>query len=247
MPYNPITTFSLGPIQINIWGLLVALGFAAGITLALSRARQKNIDSKHIWNIVLIAVICGVAGSRLLYVLENAAYFLQHPIESFNLSTGGLSFFGGFLLSLFGVWVYARKSKGIEKSPLEILDLFILPLLISMVFGRIGCFLAHDHLGRAMAHPYFWGIEMNGKFYHDPALYLLLTNSALFLIFLHLRDRMKQAGKQTFIFLIVLSFSRLGWDYFRNDARYWGLTAAQHISLIIVLICIFLAKSRIPK
>jgi len=228
-------SLKIGIITINIWGIFVVFGFIFALFIALYRAKKEKIATNHIWNVALIAVFLGLIGARLLYILENLAYFLKNPLSAFNLyKIAGLSFFGGFVLAGLGIWIYIEKTelKNIKK---HIFDLLAAPVLLAMTVGRIGCFLAHDHLGRVMQNPNFLGVKCGAAVYHDPALYLFLTNLALFLLFLFLYDKIKKNGIQAIMFVAAVSVSRLGWDYFRTDQRICSLTIAQWISICVLL------------
>ena len=58
----------------------------------------------------LIGVLGVVLGGRLGYVLfYKPGYYLEHPLESFQVWQGGMSFHGGFLGVLAASWWVARK------------------------------------------------------------------------------------------------------------------------------------------
>ena len=52
---------------IHSYGLMLAVGFYAAWWLAARRARAQGEDPEMIGNLVLIAIVAGVAGARLLY------------------------------------------------------------------------------------------------------------------------------------------------------------------------------------
>lgn len=233
--HNSIAELSIGFIKINIWGLFLSLGFASAVFFAVARARKSGIESGHILNIAIISIAGGLAGSRILYVLENFSHFSKSPLEIFNLSAGGLSFFGGFILSIAAVLLYVKKSS-LKSRAAEVFDFLVMPFLLGNAIGRIGCFLARDHLGKAMKRPYFWGINLGGQLCHDPALYLILTDIALFLIFLKMYDKIKKIkGLAVLILLTEVGLSRLIWDSFRIEARYMGLAAGQWMGIAILI------------
>ncbi|MFH1175225.1 MAG: prolipoprotein diacylglyceryl transferase family protein [bacterium] len=245
--YNPITEISFLSLRVNVWGLFLTAGFLAGLFLAFSLAKKNGQDGAekgHLLNLSIIILILGIAGARMLYALENFSYFSHNFWEIFDLSTGGLSFFGGFLLSLAGAFLYLKKNK---QNFWKFVDILSLSALLGMTFGRIGCFLAHDHLGEIMKNSFFLGVKLNGAVYHDPALYLLTTNAILFLISFYLYVKIKQRGWIFLIFLAGLGFSRLFWDFFRVDPIFWGLTVAQWITLPILVFSACLLISLIKQ
>ena len=61
---------------IHSYGVMLAIGFYAGWWLAARRARAEKIDPDAIGNIVLIAIVAGVVGSRLVWYA-----FYRNPAE----------------------------------------------------------------------------------------------------------------------------------------------------------------------
>jgi len=232
-------TIQVGMFTINIWSCFVVAGFIVGIILFRKYAQQREINSNHVWNIAIIAIICGIVGSRFLYVLENFSEFSGNMLSVLDLfHKTGLSFFGGFILSITGIVIYVRKCMK-DKSVYQIFDMLVAPVLAGMTIGRAGCYLAHDHLGKTVA-----GVQCN------PALCLMLTNFLLFLIFLYLRDKIKREGVLTILALFFIGLSRFGWDFIRVEQRCLGFTVAQVIAVCVMMvgiICIIQLKSQKVK
>jgi len=223
--------FQVGFLTVNVWTCFVALGFLIGIVLLAESARRENISMNHVWNIAIIAIVCGIVGSRFLYVLENFSEFSGNTLLVLNLFyKTGLSFFGGFILSIIGIVIYVKKYTR-DKNIWRIFDLLAVPILAGMTIGRAGCFLANDHPGKIIK-----GIQYN------PALCLMLTNFVLLLIFLYLRDKIRQEGILTAFALIAIGLSRFGWDFIRVEQRYWGLTVEQMIAVCVVMAGIIFIK-----
>jgi len=227
-------TVQIGIFTINIWSCFVAMGFICGIILFRKYAQQDDLNSNHVWNIILISIICGIVGSRFLYVLENFSEFSENIFLTLDLfHKTGLSFFGGFILSIAGIAIYVKKYLG-DKSVWQIFDMLAIPILAGMTVGRVGCYLAHDHIGKTIA-----GVQYN------PALCLMLTNFILLLIFLYLRGKMKQKGALGLTVLITIGLSRFGWDFLRVESRYYGFTVAQVIAICVVVVGIIDLRNKI--
>src|SRR5262245_39929945 len=100
---------ALGPVTIYTYGLMLAIGLALAISFLCIELRRKRMDPLHgIW-IALIAIVGGVVGSRLLFIVEEWNRFVVDPI-GVALSSGGLSFYGGLLLGALAIYPYLRSN-----------------------------------------------------------------------------------------------------------------------------------------
>lgn len=99
----------------------------------------------------------GVAGARLSHVLENWSVYtdphrtvLQNLWDAVNIRSGGLTFYGGFLLATPCTILYGI----IKKVPIKTgMDIVAPCLMIGLGFGRIGCFLNGCCYGRNANNP----------------------------------------------------------------------------------------------
>jgi phosphatidylglycerol:prolipoprotein diacylglycerol transferase len=125
-------------IVIHGFGLMLVIGFLAAMQLARFLARRSKLDPELFSNAALIALFTGVLGARLSHVLENFGYFLSHPGEILDIGSGGLTYYGGFLLAFPTLVWYARR----KNVPIRLgMDIVAPCLMIGLAFGRIGCFL----------------------------------------------------------------------------------------------------------
>lgn len=127
------------------YGLMLVIGFLAAVQLAKFLARRKGLDPELFVNVGLIALVMGVIGARLSHVLENLADYTRADLSvgqnfwnAINISSGGLTYYGGFLLAFAALVIYAK----IKKIPLRLgMDIIAPCLMVGLGFGRIGCFL----------------------------------------------------------------------------------------------------------
>jgi phosphatidylglycerol---prolipoprotein diacylglyceryl transferase len=90
--------------------------------------------------VLVIALVCGVVGSRLFYILESPTGFGSHPWRTIAAGSG-LSFYGGFLLAAPAVLGYVRR-RGIPIA--RFLDAAAPTVLLAYGIARIGCQLSGD-------------------------------------------------------------------------------------------------------
>jgi phosphatidylglycerol---prolipoprotein diacylglyceryl transferase len=127
------------------YGVMLVIGFFTALALAKFLARRNGLDPELFVNAALIALATGVIGARLSHVLENLSDFTrsdlsvwQNVVNVFNMRSGGLTYYGGFLLATPCAIVYALK----KKVPLRLgMDIIAPCLMIGLGFGRVGCFL----------------------------------------------------------------------------------------------------------
>ncbi|MFA4944838.1 MAG: prolipoprotein diacylglyceryl transferase [Lentisphaeria bacterium] len=137
--------FHLGPLSIRWYGILFALGFAAGYALLQARAKRSRIGGDRAADLVFVAAFAGLAGARLWYVIQFWPAFRGNLAEIVRIDHGGLVFYGGFLaagLALLGFCHWKKLPKG------EVADLLAPTLALAHAFGRVGCFLngcCHGH------------------------------------------------------------------------------------------------------
>ena len=100
IPWFQIEQIHLGPLTIQVWGLLVSLGFALGAFVAWKEAKRKGVDANIILDLFILILAGAIIGGRLFYVAEHYKEYVGDPLRIFLISEGGMSFFGGFLAAL---------------------------------------------------------------------------------------------------------------------------------------------------
>jgi phosphatidylglycerol:prolipoprotein diacylglycerol transferase len=156
-----------GSIDLPIYGygLMLVIGFMAAAHLAKFLARRSGLDGEIFMNAALLALVTGILGARLSHVLENWAEFTksdrslgENLWNMINLRSGGLTYYGGFLLAFPTLLIYGR----LKKVPLALgMDIMAPAIMLGLAFGRIGCFLngccygAQCDLPWAVRFPYY--------------------------------------------------------------------------------------------
>ncbi|MCM8762760.1 MAG: prolipoprotein diacylglyceryl transferase [Candidatus Omnitrophica bacterium] len=224
--------FSIGPIHIYAYGLLLVLAFFIATVLATLQARQRGINPELIWNLAFILTISGIIGARILYVLENLNFYLKNPLEIIILQHGGLSWFGGLALaSIFGIRYLRKKQLAIY----GILDLLVPYLALAQSIGRIGCFLNGCCYGRES----IWGVyfPVHNKVLLPTQIYSSLILLLIFIILRLLSSKSLPGGFIFYTYLILYSVKRFFIEFLRADNRpfIWGLSLFQIICLFLFI------------
>lgn len=133
------------PISIHGFGLMVVIGLLLGSWLAKRLANRIGLDGEAFANAAILALVAGIAGARLSHVLENFHQYTDPHRSAFanlkdavNLTSGGLTYYGGFLLATPVLIIYARR----KHIPIRTgMDIIAPALMVGLAFGRLGCFL----------------------------------------------------------------------------------------------------------
>jgi phosphatidylglycerol:prolipoprotein diacylglycerol transferase len=131
-------------LVIHGFGVALVVGFLVAVQVAKFLARRSKLDPEVFVNAALIALFTGIIGARMSHILENWSDFsdprrgiLGNLGAMLNIGSGGLTYYGGFLLAFPTLVIYARW----KKVPLRLgMDIIAPCLMIGLGFGRIGCF-----------------------------------------------------------------------------------------------------------
>ncbi len=77
--------FEFGPVRIFTYGFFLALGFVTAIFLAGREARRVGLPAGRFYDLCFYIILAALVGSRLLYILTELSYFLEHPLQIFVL------------------------------------------------------------------------------------------------------------------------------------------------------------------
>ncbi|MDD5450890.1 MAG: prolipoprotein diacylglyceryl transferase [Desulfovibrionales bacterium] len=231
--------FRIGGLTIHTYGLFVAMGFMAGMALAVREARRAALDTEKISNLFFWIIISAIIGSRLLYVIAEAPGLIMSPFEIFKIWKGGLVFYGGVILAMAVTIFYIRHNK----LPLwTTMDILAPPLALGLAFGRLGCFSAGCCYGRPADVPWavtFTNPDSLAPLYiplHPTQLYEAGTALIIFAILMLTRRAKRFEGQMMWTFFFLYAVARFIIENYRGDPRgaVWGdlLSTSQFISLL---------------
>ncbi|TZE80882.1 prolipoprotein diacylglyceryl transferase [Calorimonas adulescens] len=158
---NPIA-FSVGPIQVRWYGIFMALSILLGMIYFFREGKKRGVDEDDLYNIVLLVVIFGVIGARLMFVLANyPGWFINDPIQVLKIYEGGLAWHGGLLGGFLAGWWYTRRK---NLNLFMLADLVVPGLSIGNILVRIGNIFNGEVLGRMTAFSFGrWPAQLVGS------------------------------------------------------------------------------------
>lgn len=211
---------------IPTYGVLVAIAFLTGLSVAVRNARKLALDPEKATNLAVYAALAGLLGSKLLMFAFDWRYFAARPAEIFSLSTlqaAGV-FQGGLVLGA-ATGLFYMKRAGLPVLPT--LDAFAPAIALGHAIGRLGCLAAGCCWGTACDRP--WAITYTnpdattgvplGVPLHPAPLY---ESALLLVLFLWLRRSFRGAHAPGSVFaqyLIASSLIRFGVEFFRHHEQ----------------------------
>lgn len=245
---NPIA-LAIGPIAIRWYSIAYILGILFTLFF-LKKANQKDqIMSEEAYdNWLFFAVISILLGGRIGYVLfYNFNFFLENPLEAFAIWHGGMSFHGGLIGSIIGMWIFAKKYR---IKFFQLTDVLAIAAPIGLFFGRLANFINMELFGR-VTDGNFGVIFPNGGNLprHPSQLYeAFLEGILLFLILFSLNHFTKIKQKPAALsglFLALYGIFRMAIENFREPDDQIGflfdkITMGQALSLPLILLGILL-------
>lgn len=244
--------FTIGPVTIYGYGLMIGLGVVLALFLGEHRAKKRDMDSNFIYGLTLSTVVFGFLCARGLYIITEWKDFLKDPISF--LTGSGFVVFGGILGGVLWIYLYCKWKK---KDVLSYIDLMIPSVALAQGFGRIGCFLAGCCYGKETDS--IFGIVFHNSAYAPNGVKLIPTqlimaagDFIIFAVLLWFAKKVKIKGQVGALYLVMYSIGRFLVEFLRNDDR--GSVAmfstSQFIGLftaVVGLVLFFVVFPKIDK
>lgn len=233
IPNIPIPPIRIGTLEFHAFGILMALGFLLAAHTGSRRAARTGLRQDVVYDATILCVVFGLIGAHVFHMLFYDPARLWKDPKSIVQIWSGLSSWGGLVGSGLAVWAYFRYRK---LNVLAYADMAMFALLPAWTLGRIGCFTAHDHLGKMTT--FFLAIHFPGGSRHDLGFYEAIACGLLSGVVYYMGRKNKiddpPAGTIFATMLVCYALIRFGLDFLRatdlpgSDVRYQGLTPAQY-------------------
>jgi phosphatidylglycerol---prolipoprotein diacylglyceryl transferase len=240
--------YKVGPLQITGFGLAILMCFVVAQVVAQHELKRRGHDPEPVSDMVFAAVIGGLLGAKLYYVVV-----LRHWDALF--SRGGFVFWGGLVGGMLAVMaVVVRKRYGLMK----VFDVSAPALAAAYAVGRTGCWAVGDDYGRpwngplAVAFPEGVPVSTAANMARDfgvaiPAgtapstvlsvyptqLFEVAMGLVMFGVLWRMRDHDHAEGWLFGVYCVMAGVERFIVEFFRakDDRLLIGLTYAQVIAL----------------
>lgn len=247
LPSPPSGSLELGPLRLNAYGLMIALGAIAATWLMGRRLESRKWGTRDdASSIAIWAVPAGVVGARIYHVITDWERFDGRWLDALKIWKGGLGIWGGLLLgTIVGLWV--AKRRGLR--PAETLTIVAPALPLAQAIGRFGNWFNQELFGRATTLP--WGLEIDdkhlpdgfasGTLFHPTFLYEAIGNIVLMAVLLQVDRRARlRPGQLFFVYVAGYATLRFFVEGLRIDPAKsaGGLRLNQWTSIVMVVVSV---------
>jgi phosphatidylglycerol:prolipoprotein diacylglycerol transferase len=235
--------FSLGPITVYTYGVLLAASYLLGLRLAMTRAKRWGLDANRVLDLGIYIIIAALVGAKLLLLIVDRDQFLKNPMELLSLARSGGVFYGGLILAVsVAFWYIARHRMPFWTT----CDVFAPGIALGHVTGRLGCLAAGCCFGRPTDLP--WGITFTNPLaaslvgtplnmrLHPTQLYEAGAELLILVLLLTTEKRGRPfAGRTFWAYMLLYAISRYIIEFYRGDPRgtLFGMSTSQVISLVL--------------
>ncbi len=253
--------FKIGPVTVHSYGLMLGIAFLIGSTLFSKELKRMKLDENYAVAITFIAIIGGLVGSKLFYIIEEWNFGKGNNLFSYFkpdilFSPSGLTFYGGLILAFVMIYIYCRVKK---LNMLQVIDAMSPATMLGYGIARVGCHLSGDGCYgipvnntpyEFLGYSYLKGIVPThaGVLVHPTPLYELGAAIIIFFVLMFLRKKMKYSGQLFFIYLIFSGSERLIVEFIRLNPIVIGIfTQAQLISIAMIVAgvaCLYIFRNK---
>ena len=224
--------FQIGPFPVSSFGVFLLLAFVMGILMLRARTVRLGWDPGEVLDLSLYAIIGGVIGARIGYVLVNARDFAADPVRMVTIwRDAGLTFYGALVGGAVVAWLYGRR-RGWGLG--QIADAASPGLALGYAVAMVGTLLYGLNYGRPAALP--WAVVLFGEPRHPTQIYLMVAAVAIWGILVWRERRAHPPGRLFWEFLALYGVARVAVEVFMDSPRVLGpLTLAQVANILAVV------------
>ena len=223
MEMNPPRVFSLGPLNIHLYGLAIGLGLILAVMYVCRRSKEFGLKEDDILDGVLwitpFAIIC----ARIYYVAFSWKDYADNPMSVFAIWEGGIAIYGSVIGAVIGVIVLCKVKK---LKITTVLDITLLGFFIGQILGRWGNFFNREAFGAATDSFFRMGlyntVTGSWEYYHPTFLYESVWNLVGFILLHFLSKRRQYDGQIALGYAAWYGLGRCFIEGLRVDSLYWG-------------------------
>ena len=244
IPAPSISGFQLGPLDVRLYGLLIASGAYLALRWMSSRYAAAGGDPELAERAGLAALLFGFLGARIGYVIPRFDRFAGDPLAILAIWQGGLAVFGGLIAGTIAVIVVTRRGRGDVPA---MADAVAPALPLAQAIGRWGNYFNQELYGRPTELP--WALEVEERFrrpgyadsttFHPTFLYESLWNLALVALIVRLGRRSSlPKGALILVYAVGYGLGRFLVELLRIDTfeRYAGLSRNNWVALGLIIV-----------
>jgi phosphatidylglycerol:prolipoprotein diacylglycerol transferase len=203
-----------GPFPIHTFGVIMVIAFASALWVMRRRAARFGVDPSKIMDAGFWALVSGVLGARIAFILQDLPYFLSHTEDLFTLQFQGLTSFGGLIFAVIALAIWSKR----EGIPIQrMFDIAAPAYAVGHIIGRIGCLMNGCCYGGVCDPNFFLATHFNGRPepHHPAQIYDALMNVAALGGFFALEKRGLRMGQAAAFMLAAHGLARFIYEFWR--------------------------------
>ncbi|HEX9617520.1 MAG TPA: prolipoprotein diacylglyceryl transferase family protein, partial [Anaerolineales bacterium] len=165
-----LPVLQVGPLALQVPGLVLLLGLWLGLSLAERRAPRYGVSPSDLYNLVFVALLAGIAGARLTYLALYPEAFAASPLSLLSLNPGLLDQAGGAAAAGIAGLVFTQRK---HMPGWQVLDALTPLLAAIMVATGLANLASGDAFGAPADLP--WAIYLWGARRHPSQVYEILS------------------------------------------------------------------------
>lgn len=239
-------------LKLYMYGLMMSIGIISGVLLLMKRSKKAGYNDDHIFNMCMIAVIGGVIGAKLFFIITDLSEISRDPSIIIKDFGNGFVFYGAIIGGVIAAYIYSRTKKW---DFLEVFDLAVPSIPLAQAFGRIGCFMAGCCYGRETNTNLY--VVFKNSLYAPNGVHLIptqiISSIGNFIIFGTLlwldREKRDKRGQLGALYMIIYSVARYIIECFRGDPRgtVFKIFSTAQFTCIFVFIAGIVLYFKAPK
>ncbi|MBT2678924.1 prolipoprotein diacylglyceryl transferase [Bacillus sp. ISL-35] len=245
-PIDPIA-FTLGPIQVHWYGVIIGLGIALALWIAMREAERRGLPKDIFADLMLWAIPIAIISARIYYVIFQWDYYAQYPGEIFKVWNGGIAIHGA-LIGAVATTYFFTKARNV--SFWKLADIAAPSIILGQAIGRWGNFMNQEAHGGEVTRAFLENLHLpefiinqmyiNGTYYHPTFLYESIWNLLGFILLMSLRRVNLGRGELFLSYVIWYSIGRFFVEGMRTDSLMLTdtLRIAQTISIALIVFAI---------
>jgi prolipoprotein diacylglyceryl transferase len=235
----------IGPLRLNAYGLMIALGVIVAVRIAGRRAESRDVATMDEFSSIgMWGVVAGIIGGRAYHVVTSLGSFRGRWVETLYVWHGGLGIWGGIALGvLVGMW----KAKQLGRDPLWIVSCAAPAIAVAQAIGRWGNWFNQELFGKPTTLP--WALEVSaakakaagyaaGTTFHPTFLYESVGCLLIAWVLLRIERQTEPArGRLFLVYVALYTAMRFFIEGLRIDPahRAGGLRLNQWVSIAVFL------------
>ena len=250
IPSPSSNALELGPLRLNAYGLMIALGVILAVRIAGKALERRGAGTRDDFGAVAMwAVPAGVIGARVYHVVTDWDRFSGNIGDVVKVWQGGLGIWGGIALGVpVGMW--AARRRGLDVA--VVVTVAAPAIAAAQAVGRWGNWFNQELFGKPTDLP--WALRVSdakaiaagfdpGTTFHPTFLYESLWCAVLCVVLLAVnRHGSLKPGRVFWLYAAGYTVMRFFIEGLRIDRAHeaGGLRLNQWVSLVVFVVSVVL-------